>query len=1109
MKNKNKIYLLTLLCCLLISIPLAAQKHNLKFKNIRQSDGLINNSVISMLQDSYGFVWLGTHQGLQRYDGTNFKNFEYNEGDSSGLSSNYVASLFEDKNRNIWIGTGDGLNKYVRETEKIERINLNISKTDDTISKWIWAILPDKLDDNILYLSIHELGLVKYNKKTLVVEAIILNSDKRINFSYYLLQHPKKDNIIYLGSSELKTFDTKTKELKTILSLKQNSSPANNLINDIAVDPANSDLLWLATGDLWAQGNLGGLFRYDTRKRATKQFTSDNFNSIHILKVLFQDKDNLWIGTRGNGAFLYNKEENKYYHYRKDNEEESFGIESAVRSIMKDNSGSIWFGGWEENISIYKATSSKILHYKNKSNDINGLSDNDVTCFTEDEDGNIWIGTVTGGINKFNTKSQLFSHFFSELAVKTEDRSNLISALFYDSKKNLWVGTFGKGLYKYNPKLKTKIHYSIGLGDNDVSKKRITAISEIKDGSIFISTYGGGLNIYNYETNKFAHYLNNPNDSTSITDNFIWSAFEDRNGLVYFSGNSINGIIRFDPKGKTFKRLDLPIRTCTDVLESSSDQFFVNDISSGLTEIVIGDSIKVSRVKTSDGFPIRNVEKILEDSEGNLWLSTSNGILKYNIKNKTINRYGVSDGLQGFEFNRLAGYKSLNGEMYFGGSNGFNVFSPLNIKKSEFKPNLVFTGLKLFDKYIPIAQESVLKKSLLLSDRIELAYDQNDFSITYAALDFNNPSKIQYKYLLENHNVNWSSPSNNKSAGYTNLDPGGYTLKVLATNSDGVWVEKPLTIRIIITPPWWKTTFAYIGYGIIFILGVFGIDRFQRKRLLAKAKEKMKIQNAEHRAEAAELQAKAAEAQSRVIQAENERKTEELEEARQLQLSMLPKELPQLPNLDIAVYMQTATEVGGDYYDFQVDANGSLIVALGDATGHGMQAGTLVTLVKGLFTSEVSSKEILNFFNDASKTIKEINLGRLLMAFSLLKIKGNRLQFSSAGLPPMYIYRNGARRVEEIDMQGMPLGAMKNFGYKLYESELNKGDCILLLSDGYPELANADNEQIGYERLQNQLLKIANKNPEEIIEYFKTFGSEWVNGNAPDDDVTFVVIMVD
>ncbi len=1099
MNCKPKIFLIIVLISLFASHPLLGQKHNLKFKTIRQSDGLINNSIISMIQDSYGFVWLGTHQGLQRYDGTSFKNFENVEGDTSGLGNNYVASLSEDKEGNIWIGTGDGLNKYVRETEKIERIKLNLEKNDDETLIWIWAIVPDKLDDDILYLSIHGFGLIKYNKKTNATETFLINSDQSVNFSYCLIQDPKESNIIYLGGSELLTFNTKTNEFKTILKLEQNASPANNLINDITFDPANSDLLWMATGDLWAQGNLGGLYRYDKKRRIKKQFTSDNFTEKHILRVLFQDKDNLWIGTRASGAYLYDKEENKFYNYKKDNNEESFGIGTAVRSIMKDNSGSIWFGGWEENVSIYKATSSKFLHYKKKDNETNSLSSNDITCFTEGEDGNIWIGTNGGGLNEFNSETKMFTHSFPELRGQNNDMSNLITYLFYDSHKNLWIGSFGKGLFRYNPKSNIKIHYDIGLRDKAVSKKRITSISETKDGLILISTYGGGLNVYNYETNKFDHYLNDPNDSNSISDNIIWSTFEDQKGLIYFGGNSTKGIIRFDPKNKIFKRLDLPIVTFTDVLESSSNIFYANDISSGLSEIIIGDSIKIKRILTSEGLPFKNIEKILEDSEGNLWLSTTNGILVYNVKNKIVNRYGVSDGLQGFEFNRLSGYKSLNGDMYFGGENGFNVFSPQEIKKSSFKPNLVFTDFKLFDKSIPIDKNSVLKKSLLLEEKIELAYNQNDFSITYAALDFNNPSKIQYKYKLENHNNNWSNQSHETSANYTNLDAGDYTFKVLATNSDGLWLDKPLEIKIIISPPWWKTIYAYLGYGFIFVVGIFGVDKFQRRRLLAKAKEKMKIQEAELRAVAAESQAK-------VIQAENERKTKELEEARQLQLSMLPKDLPNLPNLDIAVYMQTATEVGGDYYDFHVGIEGTLTVVIGDATGHGMKAGTMVTTTKSMFNMLAANSDILNTFSEMTRVIKGMKFSQLSMCLTLLKIKGDQLFIASAAMPPALIYRKKNRALEEIFMKGMPLGSMNNFPYDVKESHLESGDTILLVSDGLPELTNDKSEMYGYDRTKTEFHLVGEKEPEEIVDHLKNSASQWVDGKDPDDDVTFVVI---
>jgi serine phosphatase RsbU (regulator of sigma subunit) len=304
-------------------------------------------------------------------------------------------------------------------------------------------------------------------------------------------------------------------------------------------------------------------------------------------------------------------------------------------------------------------------------------------------------------------------------------------------------------------------------------------------------------------------------------------------------------------------------------------------------------------------------------------------------------------------------------------------------------------------------------------------------------------------------------------------------------------------MNIRIKHPWWQTWWAYLSYFLIGLGFLYSVRKFELKR----QKKNAAIKESSLRAEAAELHA-------RVIQAENDRKTKELEEARQLQLSMLPKEIPKLPHLDIAVYMKTATEVGGDYYDFSISEDGTLNVGVGDATGHGMQAGTIVTLLKGLFTSEVSKKELLTFLRDTSNAIKGIELGRLMMAFSLLKIKENHIQFSSAGMPPMYIFRKESNIVEEINLKGMPLGAIRNFEYKLYETELNHGDCILLLSDGYPELSNDNDEQIGYERIKKQLLEISNRRSTEIVDYLKNWGSDWVNDKDPDDDVTFVVIKV-
>jgi len=257
-----------------------------------------------------------------------------------------------------------------------------------------------------------------------------------------------------------------------------------------------------------------------------------------------------------------------------------------------------------------------------------------------------------------------------------------------------------------------------------------------------------------------------------------------------------------------------------------------------------------------------------------------------------------------------------------------------------------------------------------------------------------------------------------------------------------------------------------------------------------------------------EQKRKAVELQAKIIQEENERKTQELEEARQLQLAMLPKELPQSPNLEIAVYMQTATEVGGDYYDFHVGEDGVLTAVIGDATGHGMKAGTIVTITKSQFNSLASSKDILNTFSKISDVIKDMHFRQLSMCMTMIKLHGNKLTLSSAAMPPTLIYRKNTKEVEEIEMKGMPLGAMRNFPYLLHQNRIKTGDTILLLTDGLPELINDKQEMYSYDKVISEFGNIAEKRPEEIVEHLKNSASDWISGNDPDDDVTFVVIKV-
>ena len=835
-----------------LSQNLVAQKPNYKFKSINQSDGLINSTVQAIFEDSFGFIWLGTHHGVQRYDGKSFKNYIHTSTDSSGLSSNYINGFCEDSEKNIWIATSNGLNKYNRETDKIKKYvwhNKSFAKNDEP---FIFGITKDEFNNNNLWLTALGIGLIKLDIQTNRVAIYPLQAEIK-GWLSWIITYPGKKNQLLLGGTGLVSFDKISGKFNEILSLEQNAEIPNHLINDAVIDPVNKDIIWLATGDHWGRGNQGGLIRFNLitgqKTLLSPETHKDDMPDKHLLKLCFYDSENLWIGTRHNGAVLYKVQEDRFYTYiNNEFDEGSFTTVNAVRSMLLDQSGTLWFGTWGDGISLLSPATQKFTHYKHLPGKENDFQNNYITSFSEDKQGNIWIGTKKGGLSKFNPRDKTFRNYFQEFTIPGQNPTE-ITYLFYDSKENLWIGTYDDALYRYTPATGTKIHYKKGSSVSNITQKRISAIAEFNPGEIFISTYGGGLNIYDYQSDNFRHFIHHPNDSTSIPDNQIWLPFIGNDGKYYFSGNSSAGLIQFNPKTETFIEIHLEnfITTFMMPTKTSDGSVFINEVAEGLREIIIQDEITINTVYDVNGNIIKNIETILADAENKLWMGTGNGLLEFDPNNKIVKRYDADDGLQGYEFTRFAAIKSSSGEMYFGGTNGFNVFHPDDMKISYYEPPIVFTDFRLFQERVAISKDSPLKQNILLTKKINLDHDQNDFSISFAALDFSNPQKIEYKYILKNHDEDWINVGHNNVASYTNMDPGKYIFKVLATNGDGVWNDQAKTIQISILPPWWQTTFAYIIYGILFIAGVIVIDRFQRKRL----KEKEHAQTRERELEQA------------------------------------------------------------------------------------------------------------------------------------------------------------------------------------------------------------------------------------------------------------------
>ena len=576
---------------------------------------------------------------------------------------------------------------------------------------------------------------------------------------------------------------------------------------------------------------------------------------------------------------------------------------------------------------------------------------------------------------------------------------------------------------------------------------------------IWVGTNGGLSEIdSNFYINN---YFSTPSEKNSLSSERIRDITEDLAGNIWIA--TANGLNKFNPSEKTF-----------------------------------------STIGENEGLPSTNLSAVELDNNGHLWVSGLKGISKIELDEKgrkqIIVNYDVKDGLQGYEFIHDASFKDKNGRLYFSGFYGFNAFYPGNSNKT--KPFLALQDIKVSNTSIVNIEKYEDVDYNQLFD-ISFSHNQNDLSFEFASIHFSRPDKNRIMYKMDGIDEEWIV-SSRRFASYTNLSPGDYVFHLRGSNGDGIWSDELRSINIHISAPWYNNWTAYSIYALIFFGLLFSVRKFEMRR----QSKNMQIKESRLKIEAAEAHAKAAESDKRALQVEYEHKKKELEEARELQLSMLPKQLPELPNLDIAVYMKTATEVGGDYYDFHIDMNGKLTVVLGDATGHGMKAGTMVTTTKSLFNVLAPNPNIVETFHEMTRCLKLMQMQNLSMCMTMLKIMGNKVSMSAAGMPPIFIYKRENQSTEEHVIKGMPLGTFNNFPYKTVESELNSGDVILLTSDGFPELQNENNEMYGYKRLRNLFEDLADKSPEEIITNLKNTGSKWVNGKDPDDDVTFVVIKV-
>jgi len=1129
-----------------------------QFRNYAPSSSAVSERyVIRIFEDSQKRYWIGFRfRGLFLFDKKS-KSFTRMKVESRGAIQEYggpVLAIIETASGAIYsASTGDGFLKYNEQRQIFEIVDVGTEWKSYFQNTFVWDIHEDKSGN--LWITTNDF-LFKFNPVQNTMQKVDLNFAGS-KPSRYKSMYEDKEGFLWIGSDAgIFRYNLRSSEL---FRHQRDNRRANSL--------SNQDVWTLfedSFGVLWIGTIGGGLNKYDRSKIPFDKYTEfaeetegTNTSATSAIAPDYRDRDAMWIGT-DTGLWHINRKQNvnTYIELPKD-----IG-KDRVNALLADEEGILWIGTTNHGLIKYDIQQDKFSIYSSNIYNSEGLRSGYIYDIEQDDYGDLWIAT-TYGLYRLDPKSNaisrvpsfesreysadLLSYIHSvhkskplaailevaDFANETEEFSigektdvaivsvgegllvwDMVDYGWLENEKGdtLWSGGHINQTFHLSGSMKNRIRASIlsldpgkyklrfksddshayakwndsapldsawwGIQIIPVSSEeaenistrikneeqkssieglRIFELHYSRNGELWIGSERG-LSRYDPKSGKVINYIHNPNNPSALSDEEVDDIFEDRNGIFWIA--TPRGLNRFDPKTETF-------------------QVF----------------------HEKDGLPSDQIRAIAEDEEGNLWLSSINGITRFEKKSDSdrplfIN-YDVQDGLQGYEFFSNSVYQYEDGELIFGGRNGFNAFYPGSVSHSA--PRVVLSDFSISNQVIrPGDEDSIIDKVIMDVDKIELNHDQNDLSFAFSTLHYSRPAKNTVFYRLEGYQNEWIS-DNRRFVSFTNLDPGEYRFRVKGISGDGIPAKEEVNLAIAITPPWWTTTWAYILYGLLFIAGVFAVDRIQRYRLTLRERNRTQIREAE-------LRAQAAEADARALQIEHERKTHELEEARNLQLSLLPAKLPELPNLEIAVYMKTATEVGGDYYDFNISVDGTLNIALGDATGHGMRAGTMVTLMKGLFSADSGKMDIDDFFRQSSDTIKDLQFGRVMMALTRIKIKENRMLFSSAGMPPAYVYRPSTLKVDELSLSGMPLGAMKEFDYKVIQEDLEKGDTMLLLSDGLPELKNPNGETFDYPRVEKIFRDVADETPQTIIDRLVDAGEIWRKDTLPDDDVTLMVI---
>jgi ligand-binding sensor domain-containing protein len=812
----------------------------IKFEHLTVDDGLSQGIIEDIMQDRQGNMWFATRDGLNRYDGIRFTIFRNDRNDPQSLISSWVQSLAEDYAGNIWIGS-DGLNRYDPVKDKMIRIQADPKNKDAFPGGRVYNITPDS--DSTLWIS-SSLGLVHYFPKKNTFKTYIHDpgNPNSIGITGVFSTFISRNNKMYVTASCDPIFEYDRQHDSFLEINYKKAYSGNNNIKYIQEDPK---------GLLYITSEFSGIHIYDPATGESRLIdkAAGQLNALSIkTRVLFMNDNEVWVGTDGGGINVYEPKTGTFRYLVSDNRNAGSLSGNAVFKMYIDKDRNIWVGHFGSGISVAKMNKEKFTSYTNSPFNPASINKEVVTAVYEDSKGRIWVGQDGGGLSLFHEDSRSFEHFNARPGDASALTTDVILAILEDPDGNLLLGTYSGGMMIFNPETK-RVVKAFKTSDGLANLNIWTVFRDSRE-RYWFSTLASGFTLYDPATGAIKNYTETTDELKSCSGS-IMRITEGPGGKLWMSSENA-GICVVDYDNKTTKsyRHD----------ENNKNSLSYNDVK---TIIFIGEAAWIAtnggglnrldlktdsfRVFTmSNGLASNALMAMLKDKDNNLWISSTKGLMKFNTKTFSVESFDKSQGLQGSEFKYNAECQLRDGRMIFGGVNGMTIFHPDSIRNSPVIARVIFTDFRIFNQSVkPGDENSPLTNSINYTRRIRLRHSQSVFTIEFASIDFNTPSKNRFMYKLEGFDDSWIDAGNRNFVNYTNLDPGEYTFLIKGSNSDGVWNDTPRSIVIRILLPWYKTWVALIVFvGLAAYLVYLFLRERERKAKQDKKMLEVKIREA-------------------------------------------------------------------------------------------------------------------------------------------------------------------------------------------------------------------------------------------------------------------------